>query len=103
MPVGGEAIRFGPVGDALSRVVVPWVRTTGERRCAIVSAVSVSLFLFPRFSFTTPFFFFPSAFRGVCVGWVLRVCVDDGDEGNDEEGQGEEAQVPRPPRRMKNE
>ena len=81
MPVGGEAIRFGPVGDVLSRVVVPWVRTTEERRCAIVSGISISLFSFLLSPLPFFFFFFPSAFRGFCVGWVLRVWIDDGDEG----------------------
>ncbi len=36
MPVGGERERFGPAGDVLSGVVVPWVRTTEVRRCAVV-------------------------------------------------------------------
>lgn len=36
MSVSGRTLRFGPVEDVLAEVVVPWVRTTRERRCAIV-------------------------------------------------------------------
>lgn len=35
MPVGEKRVRFGPEGDALADVVVPWRYTTRERRCAI--------------------------------------------------------------------
>ena len=66
MPVGDGKVRFGPRGERGSQVVVPWVRTTAERRCAIVSGGV--LFGFPGLPETV----------GWVGGWVVGLLMGMG-------------------------